>query len=379
MANAMDDPINELRSLPGTLPLMGSQGEDSAPPDESMADIDPMERPIWEIDEDFINPYKELPSLQTWSMMGNRPALPKDGIVTFSAKQKKGKSLSTYALAIPLLSGKDFDTVHPSECPRMILVFDMEMGEATLVNRVKRQVEAIGEAGPRFLVCNLKGKSIKECMDKIRSKVKQYNPPIVVIDQAAKLVVNVNDPTETNGITNLLDQLSIGRAVWVVMHENKGSDDNNMRGHLGSYLSYAAVEAYRVDRKNGVFTITPKEARDTDTEDAAPVRFTLSGNGEIIAPDQKLAENREKEADRWRKDFSLTFGNDEELSYTELTTRVMKQLNEDGKNGKGKRTAQDKIGKARECGAIYKTDPNNRNSPYRLSSGPDVFSIIDPF
>ena len=46
-------------------------------------------RPLWETDPDFLNPYKELPPLQTWARIGDRPALPKEGIITFSAKQKK--------------------------------------------------------------------------------------------------------------------------------------------------------------------------------------------------------------------------------------------------------------------------------------------------
>lgn len=366
----MDDPIKELNNLPGTLPRMGGPGRDPTPAEDPGEDIDPMERPLWETDKDFIDPYKDLPPLQTWCMMGNRPALPMEGIVTFSAKQKKGKSLSTYALAIPLLSGNDFDTVHPNECPRMIMVFDLEMGETTLTNRVKRQVETIGEAGPRFVVCNLKGKSIPECMAKISEKIKRYNPPIVVIDQAGKLVVNVNDPTETNGVANMLDTISIGRTVWVVMHENKGNDDNNMRGHLGSYLSFAAVEAYGVDRKNGVFTITPKEARDTDTEGAEAVRFTLSDNGEIIDPNRKLEDNKEKEADRWRNNLKQIFGNDIELRHKELISRI--------KEGDkiGESAAEVKFNKARDSGAIYKTDPTDRNSPYRLSPGKDLFDDI---
>lgn len=317
-------------------------------------------RPLWETDPDFINPYRELPPLQTWCKMGERPALPKEGIITFSAKQKKGKSLSTYALAIPLLSGKTFDTLTPSDRPGMVMVFDMEMSETTLTNRALREVQSIGEYGSRFVVCPLKAKSIADRISTIAAKVEQYRPDIVVIDQAAKLVQDINATAEANTITDLLDKLSIGRAVWVVMHENKSEQDTNMRGHLGSYLSFAAVEAYSVDRKEGIFTITPKEARDTDTENAACFRFALDSDGRIIDASAIFREAREREAEEWRNNFRALFGSDKYLRSKELVERIKSQ------EGLEERAAKTKISQAKELGVIRKTS-SEKTAPYELT------------
>lgn len=328
-------------------------------------------RPIWETDPDFLNPNKVLDPLQTWCKMGDRPALPKEGIVTFSAKQKKGKSLSTYALAIPLLSGNTFDTLTPSkrmsadgketaDRPNLVMVFDMEMSATTLTNRVLRQVQTIGEYGSRFVVCPLKAKSIADRISTIAAKVEQYRPDIVIIDQAAKLVQDINATAETNTITDLLDKLSIGRAVWVVMHENKSEADTNMRGHLGSYLSFAAVEAYSVDRKDGIFTITPKEARDTDTEDAACIRFALDTEGRIIDASAIFREAQEREAESWRNNFRALFGSDKYLRSMELVERIKTQ------EGLEERAAKTKIAKARDLAVIRKTS-GDRQAPYELT------------
>lgn len=315
-------------------------------------------RPLWETDPDFLNPYKELPPLQTWARIGDRPALPKEGIITFSAKQKKGKSLSTYTIAIPLLSGNVFDTLTPIDRPNLVLVFDMEMSETTLINRVQSQIRTIGEYGTRFVVCPLKGKSIEERIEIITAKVERYNPQVCIIDQGAKLVKDINGTAETNTVTDMLDKLSIGRSVWVVMHENKNNEDTNMRGHLGSYLSFAAVEAYTVDRKDGVFTITYKEGRDTDAENAVPIRFALDADGKIIDAAAIFRAARDKEAEGWRNNFERVFGSDEQLQAGELVERLMKH------DGLEKRAANTKLGKAREFGVIRKLNPNDHRSPY---------------
>lgn len=318
-------------------------------------------RPIWETDPDFLDPYKELPPLQTWCKIADRPALPKEGIITFSAKQKKGKSLSTYALAIPLLSGNSFDTLTPSDRPNLVMVFDMEMSETTLTNRVLNQVRSIGkEYGNRFVVCSLKSKSIQDRIKTITAKVEQYRPDIVVIDQAAKLVTNGNDLAESNAVTDWLDKMSIGRSVWVVMHENKGAEDNNLKGHLGSFLSYAAVEAYTVDHKDGVFTITYREGRDTDSDNAAPVRFAIGGDGKIIDAAAIFRAAQEREAEGWRNNFALLFGDDKTLRSVELIERI------NSKEGIEERAAKTKIARAKELGVIRKTS-NEPRAPYELT------------
>lgn len=315
--------------------------------------------PLWETDTDAINPYRPLPENITWAMMGDRKALPKQGIITFSAKQKKGKSLSTYALAIPLLSGKQFSTITPLATPNFVMVFDMEMSENTLTQRVLAQVETIGDNGTHFVVFSLKSKSLSDRIATIREKVTKYNPDIVVIDQAAKLVSNGNDLAESNEITDFLDKMSIDRSVWVVMHENKATDNNNMKGHLGSFLSYAAVEAYGVDKKDGIFYVTLKEARDTDETNAAQVTFAINEDGKIIDAQTTAQAKQEEERQKWRNNLQNIFGSDTELRYGELTDRI--KIRE----GLADRAARDKIAKAISLRVIEKTS-TDRNSPYKI-------------
>lgn len=332
-------------------------------PPEPIEPFDPMKKPLWEIDTRFINPYAKQTENPTWVIMGTRPALPKEGIITFSAKPKKGKSLSTYAFAIPLLSGKEFDSIKPQGRPNMIMVFDMEMSQSTLVKRVYSQVLSIGQQGQRFVVCSLKGLSLDKKIEIIEEMVGKYNPEIVVIDQAGKLVNNVNDVEETNEVTDLLDTMSMGRSVWVIMHENKDAENRNMRGWLGSYLSFANVEAYSVSRDNGIFTVTYVEGRDTDAENAATVNFTLDESGRIIAATNIVAKRQDDDKAECRKLIEAAFGDDELLGRTELKRRVAKKM------GKGDSTADSEVTKADSFGIIEKTGRKLRD-PYKLNPNP---------
>lgn len=322
----------------------------------------PPPTPIWEYDDLFINPNTPPIPKQCYCSMGERKAIPKEGIITFSAKQKQGKSLSTYALSIPLLSGQPFDTITPSDKPNMIIAFDMEMGANTLHNRLQAQLKAIGSMEAPFYIVNLKPIPLPQRLKLIKEKIDKYNPAIVIIDQAAKLIPNGNDLEESNHLVNTLDAWSTKRSIWVVMHENKSKEDENMKGHLGSFLSYAAVEAYAVSKKDGVFTITPREARETETDGAAAVRFTLNQEGIIKAfgdmSAEEAEERRQREFNAFASMFALVYQDVDLLSYTELVnkTRETHRLSRDA--------AKTAIAGATAAGVIRK-DGEEHRAPYK--------------
>lgn len=332
-------------------------------------DFDPMTSPpLWEIDEDFINPFAEVEEVSAWAMMGSRKALPKQGVITFSAKQKKGKSLSVYALSLALLSGQQFDTFKAVEEPRLIMIFDLEMSKNTLVKRIRSISKSLGIKGNKFIVCSLKSKkSIEEQRATIEQKIALYNPDIVVIDQVAKLVIDINSTTESEDISRWIDKMSIDRSIWAVIHENKA--DSNLRGHLGTSLSFANVEAYSVSKDKGVFTISYKEGRETGSDGAAAVRFALDEDGNIITATDILEEQRNKQRDSLRLKMAFHFGEDTALLYSELRKRIMDNDNI------GQRSAEDKIAEAIKVGAIEKVG-DGRKAPYRIVEVENDFSEI---
>lgn len=360
MSDKEKNPIEALNDLPSSLSPMG----------EAPA-IDPMAQPLWEVDSRFLNPFAPVPPVQTWASMGDRPAIPKSGIITFSAKPKQGKSTSTYALLIPILTGKPFDTLTPTtDRPRLVIVFDTEMDTATLSRRVATMQKALGDAFPCFVVVPMLETPKSQRRAMIEEITGKYNPDIVIIDQVARLVNNFNDAGENVEFGEWLAQYAAKRTVLTVIHQNKAADNTQMKGHLGSILEELAVENYSVSRQRGVYEVKPTNARQSCVdEDSTPVTFALNDTGEIVTATGVIEQNRAKDADKWRNDLRLIFGDDEELKAAEIVTRIMSQ------QGLTERPAKTKLANARLAGAIEHTDPTNNRSPYRLTKAP--FSDFD--
>lgn len=353
MSDKEKNPVEALNALPGSLPQMGA----AAP------EVDPMAQPLWEIDSRFLNPFAPVPPVQVWATMGDRPAIPRSGIITFSAKPKQGKSTSTYALLIPILTGKPFDTLTPTDDrPRLVIVFDTEMDTPTLSRRMATMNKTLGEAAPLFQVVPMLEIPKSQRRTMIEQITEQYSPDIVIIDQVARLVNNFNDAGENVEFGEWLAQYAAKRTVLTVIHQNKAADNTQMKGHLGSILEELAVENYSVSRKQGVYEVKPTNARQSCVdEDSTPVTFALNEAGEIVTATTVIEQNREKEADSWRNDLRLIFDKDEELKYSEIVTRIMSQ------QGLTQRPAEKKVTNARLAGAIEHTDPTNSRSPYRLT------------
>ena len=86
-----------------------------------------------------------------------------------------------------------------------------------------------------------------------------------LIDGVGDLVVNVNDPEESNEFESELHQLAIkyDTVIIVVLHENPGENtQGKTRGHLGSELERKAETNLRLEKdSNGVTTVWTKRSR----------------------------------------------------------------------------------------------------------------------
>ena len=352
------DPITDLNALPGNVPAMRAATEPAA--DIKPLDIDPMERPLYEIDEVFLNPFAELPPVLTWCRMGERPAIDRQGIITFSAKPKQGKSLSIYAILTAIITGKQLDTITPTASPRLVVVFDTEMDTPTLQRRAAKMIRALGENANLFQIVPLLAvpKSRRRAViDEVTAK---YKPDIVVIDQVARLVEDFNAAGENVEFGEWLAQYAATRTALVVIHQNKAADNKQMKGHLGSILEELAVENYSVAKENGVFKVTATNARNSSVDEAAPFTFALDDDGNIISASDIVEAKTAQERARYVKDLALIFGDNDELRRKDIIDRIISEqrVTPDG--------AKKKVDKAAAIGAIIKAG-EDRNAPYKLA------------
>lgn len=316
---------------------------------------------LYQIDGRFLNPEKELPHIKTWARIGDRPALTTNGIILINAKPKMGKSYSVYALLSAMICGVKFDSLQPLAVPSRCIVFDTEMAEIDLQTRIKPLYQMIGKENlAKFQVCSLLSTPKSERLNVITDIVEKYNPPIIAIDQVADLLDDFNSSVEAIALFEQLKVLMAERTVFLIIHQNKGKDDTNSKGHAGTLAEQDASEVYSIKRENGIFELSLRMSRFASSDNATPFRFSLSDKGGIISCDDIARKNEKQRREGFCQNFEHLFGEDEELSYSDLVQRIIDV------EGLLERAAKTKIKTAHDAGSLIK-EKRGKNAFYRLT------------
>lgn len=315
---------------------------------------------LYKIDTRFLNPEKPIPPTKTWAKIGGRPAITCNGIVLINAKPKQGKSYSVYAILSSLIRGEKFDTLQPLAVPSRCIVFDTEMSEIDLQTRIIPLYNAIGDDNrAKFQVCSLLSTPKQERLNVIMQIVEQYDPPIVAIDQVADLMADFNSSVEAVAVFERLKVLMAERTVFIIIHQNKAKDDMNSKGHAGTLAEQNCSEYYSIKREKGFFELFLRTSRFTSADDAEPLRFALNEDGGIVSCDDILRNNERQQREGFSRNFANLLGDDEEMPYNELVSRIMEREN------LGERQAKDKISNAYKVGSLTK-EKKKKNVYYRI-------------
>lgn len=323
--------------------------------------INPLLTPLWSVDARILNPNVQIDAVPVWGTMGERRALPRQGVITFSAKRKQGKSTAIYALLTALIKCEKFDTFTPEERPRLVMAFDTEMDDATLATRLKGIHAQLGEYAPALCVVPLLNVPKSERRQLVNEMTDRYNPDIIVIDQAARMVQDFNNNVECSDLGEWIMQMAAKRTAIVVIHQNKAKDDEQMKGHLGTIFGELAVENYAVKKDKGIYTVTAVDARSSNTDDAAPFRFALDADGRIIDPAAIIQGAKDERAKELFAQFRGYFGDNKTMTRKDLKTAIMRQ--EELKD----RAADNLVIEAVDLGVIKKTGDGHRD-PYCLDN-----------
>lgn len=339
--------------------------------------------PAWETDPlgFAVNADAAPEEIDTWGLLGGRPALPRRGVVMINAKRKQGKSFAALALAVALLGNTEqfgnFAPVAPR--PNGIIIADTEMSATTLQRRHLGVINTIGEAARRRLITLQLTKCTRaERWDVLQKYVEIYDPQIVVVDNLTNMLPNVNDQEASTAICDQLDEMGKDRTIIAVIHQNKSAEDTNATGAIGTKLSNMAVESYTAKRQNGVFWLLPVDARDTEIPEDDADRKLLALTYGVAKDDDnplniaKFVDGRaeaaraaeEQAADRaagWRKEFAQIFATAgvDALQYSELIQRLK------AAHGYSEQSAKNAIKNATDAGAIAKAGAG-KFAPYKM-------------
>ena len=217
-------------------------------------------------------------------------------------KQKSGKSAVLKVCVAALLAGQQFRVKSEMEAP-VVLYIDTEQQAADVklvIDELKHMTKCTDDYIDRHLrLYSLRRMSYDTLLGDTRLLIEKFRPHVVIIDGLVDYVASFNDEVLSRQlIHNLLVLCEENHCAIVnVLHENKASDDENMRGHLGTVLAQKAGSVLQCRKsRTGIINVTCSDPR----HGQMPAwNISFDHEGHIFDADAKLRE--EQQADREMK------------------------------------------------------------------------------
>lgn len=218
----------------------------------------------------------------------NKGCFPLGNLGIIKGKPKTGKSQLAVVMGASALGLETFGfeaLVKDAE----LGYFDTEMSETDVILQAKKLHKMMGwpedENMPRADFYSLRTVPVQQRLSEIISLVQEKKNEegsrpykLVTIDNMADLNADFNDVASSKDVVEQLQTLAqeTGAFILLILHENKGRDDHNTRGHLGYNGAMKATETYqtiKVEHDSYVtFSVTASECRHEAIDDFA---FTL--------------------------------------------------------------------------------------------------------
>ena len=217
-----------------------------------------------------ITPEKELPKMDFLFRLFGKPCFPRRELVAITGKAKSGKTFVTSMLMACCQSRDVLAFQRVGDKPLRVLWYDTEQSDEStqdiLKNRIIRLLNNTNTnlTNPTNNSCNLcnswSEKSIdvfnvravawKERRSLLCEAVTRCKPDLVIVDGIRDLVNDINDGMLAQEVMEELMHLATEHKCCIVcvLHQNKGSEDHNLRGWIGTELMNKAFEVYACEK-----------------------------------------------------------------------------------------------------------------------------------
>ena len=293
------------------------------------------------------------------------PCFPRRELVAITGKAKSGKTFVTSMLMakgtspLPPPTGGG-ELLRNGETPLKVLWYDTEQSDEStqdiLKNRVMKmitggkaqQTELFNEQQSPFDIFNVRAVEWKQRRALLLEAVHRCKPDLVIIDGIRDLVNDINDGVLAQEVMEELLHLATTEACCIVcvLHQNKGSEDHNLRGWIGTELMNKAFEVYACEKlmPQRIFKVEQTLTRKYDIEQTMYFEVGADGLPAVCAmptDNTPTPRNREErlpqlnaayivrnDDDSWQFDVMRLFldamRGEEEVGGGELRERVMK-------------------------------------------------------
>ena len=261
------------------------------------------------------------------------PVLDLEDLAAIKAKQKQGKTTALKVMVGAWMSGQLFRLKSELEHP-VVLWLDTEQKESDvklILDDIKQMTGVKNSYLDKHLfLFHLRKLNYKTLLSDTQVLISQYHPQVVIIDGVVEFVDSFNDELHSH---ELIDELlSISEdyhcCILNVLHENKGQDDRNMRGHLGTMLAQKVGTVLQCKKENDIITVSCTDPRH---QAMPPWRIRYDDNGNIVDADElkqvKLTAAEEKKKSQIEAIHQAIRDNGGSITRGELNQKLATILN----------------------------------------------------
>ena len=218
-----------------------------------------------------ITPEKELPKMDFLFRLFDKPCFPRRELVAITGKAKSGK---TFVTSMLMAVGSQEGSINQlplkriREEPLHVLWYDTEQSDESTQDILKNRIMKLAAdkhgltqtdlfdaennswSEKMFDVFNVRGVAWKERRSLLCEAVTRCKPDLVIVDGIRDLVNDINDGMLAQEVMEELMHLATEHKCCIVcvLHQNKGSEDHNLRGWIGTELMNKAFEVYACEK-----------------------------------------------------------------------------------------------------------------------------------
>ena len=249
-----------------------------------------------------ITPEKELPKMDFLFRLFDKPCFPRRELVAITGKAKSGK---TFVTSMLMAVGSQEGSINQlplkriREEPLHVLWYDTEQSDESTQDILKNRIMKLAAdkrglaqadlfdaennswSGKMFDVFNVRGVAWKERRSLLCEAVTRCKPDLVIVDGIRDLVNDINDGMLAQEVMEELMHLATEHKCCIVcvLHQNKGSEDHNLRGWIGTELMNKAFEVYACEKlmPQRIFKLEQTQTRKYDIE--RPMYYEVGEDG----------------------------------------------------------------------------------------------------
>ena len=297
-----------------------------------------------------ITPDSMIPKRRFLFEMFDKPCFARGELVGITGRAKSGKTFFTSILMALGVCGEVLGIKRIDPKPLRVLWYDTEQSEEStqeiLCDRIMRlwqrnmpEGESIENfPSEMFDIFNVRAEAWQDRMPLLEEAIREYKPDLVILDGIRDLVNDINDGILSQQVIERLMNLASETDCCIVsiLHQNKASEDKNLRGWIGTELTYKSFEVYECSKDNDrIFSVKQTMTRKYDIDNAlqfvvdaeglptevynqAITHAVAKGNVKAVSTTQEVAINYDAE-----EVFTSVMQEGEKLRAYELQKRVM--------------------------------------------------------